>query len=184
MIQSSGNDQNFISETPVFTVRRNGTKVTLTFPQLFVIGHRAWQKGDYRTARQIFSELLSVEDQGPRARIFLAHCHVMEGDYAGCSAELYHALPKEQFGDAASRLHDTFVLWKVGLLVDVKESLRSLVNDFPHLPTLSLMLADLLHSNGSESLSEKFLRRAIHYDRPDGGVALSAKSLLRSISQN
>ena len=184
MIQSSENHQNDSSETPVFTVRRNGRKVTLTFPRLFEIGHRVWQKGDYPTAKQIFSELLSVEDRGPRAHIFLAHCLVMEGDYAGCSSVLYQALPKEQFGDAASRLHDTFVMWKVGLLIDVKESLLSLVSDFPYLPTLSLMLADLLHTNGSESLSEKFLRRAIQFDRPDGGVALSAKSLLHSISQN
>ncbi len=44
---------------------------------------------------------------------------------------LFNALPKDQFGDAASRLHDTFVLWKVGLFVDAKEGLQSLAMDFP-----------------------------------------------------
>lgn len=171
-------------EVPTFTVCRNGRKVTLTFPQLFATGHRVWLKGDYKTAKAIFRELSSVNDRGPRACMFLAHCHVMEGDYAGCSSVLHRALPKNEFGDAASRLHDTFVLWKVGLFVDVKEALKSLARDYANLPTFSLMLADLLHSTGSESLSEKFLRRAIHNDRPDGGVALSAKSTLQSITQN
>jgi hypothetical protein len=184
MIQSSANHQDLNSQTPVFAVRRNGRNVTLTFPQLFATGYRVWQKGDYKTAKEIFKELHSVDDGGPRAHIFLAHCLVMEGDYAGCSSVFHRALPKDKFGDAASRLHDIFVLWKVGLFVDVKEGLQSLVIDFPWLPTLSLMLAELLHRSGAEVLSEKYLRRAIHYDRPEGGVALAAKSFLRSISHN
>ncbi|MBC7965372.1 MAG: tetratricopeptide repeat protein [Fuerstia sp.] len=184
MIQSSAIHQEFNSEAPTLTVSRNGRTVMLTFPQLFAIGHRVWLKGDYKTAKEIFKKLCSVNDRGPRAHIFLAHCHVMEGDYAGGSSVLHRALPKDEFGDAASRLHDTFVLWKVGLFVDVKEGLKSLALDYASLPTFSLMLADLLHSSGSESLSEKFLRRAIHNDRPDGGVALSAKSTLQSITQN
>lgn len=183
MIQSSAIHQDLSSESPVFRVRRNGSKVTMTFPELFALGHRVWQKGEYKAAGRIFTELLSVNDRGPRAHIFLAHCLVMEGNYSGCSSVLHNALPKEQFGDAASRLHDTFVLWKVGLFVDVKKGLQSLAMELPNLPVISLMLADLLHSNGSESLSAKFLRRAIHYDRPEGGVALSAKETLHSITQ-
>lgn len=184
MIDSSGKYPDCHPATPTFTVCRNGRKVELTFPQLFSTAHRIWLKGDYRTAKEIFKQLQSVHDRGPRADIFLAHCLVMEGDYAGCSSVLHRALPKDEFADAAGRLHDTFVLWKVGLYVDVKEGLQSLAIDFPYLPTLSLMLADLLHSSGSESLSEKILRRAIHYDRPEGGVALAAESTLHSISHN
>lgn len=184
MIPSSSNQRDVNSESSTFTVRHNGRKIKLTYPQLFAAAHRVWLKGDYKTAKGIFSELQSDHDRGPRASIFLAHCLVMEGDYAGCSSVLHRALPKEEFGDAASRLHDTFVLWKVGLYVDVKQGLKSLALDFANLPTLSLMLADLLHSTGSESLCEKFLRRAIHYDRAEGGVALSANSMLQSISRN
>ena len=184
MNESSGNHPDSGSASPTFTVCRNGRKVELTYPQLFATAHRIWLKGNYRTAKEIFIQLQSVNDRGPRAHIFLAHCLVMEGDYAGCSSVLHRALPKDDFNDAASRLHDTFVLWKVGLFVDVKEGLKSLALDFANVPTFSLMLADLLHSTGSESLSEKFLRRAIHYDRPDGGVALSARAALQANANN
>lgn len=184
MIQSSANQADSNSEVPTFTVCRNGRKVKLTFPQLFATAHRIWLRGDYHTAKAIFKQLQSVHDRGPRAHIFLAHCLVMEGDYAGCSSVLHRALPKDNFNDAASRLHDTFVLWKVGLFVDVKDGLKSLALDFANVPTFSLMLADLLHSTGSESLSARFLRRAIHYDRPDGGVAISARAALQANANN
>jgi thioredoxin-like negative regulator of GroEL len=184
MIQSTENEQDFEAEASRFTVVRNGQRVKLSFAQLFAAGHRVWIKGDYQTAKQIFRQLADVSDRIPRAHIFLAHCLVMEGDYAGCSAVLHRALPKEQYANAASRLHDTFVLWKVGLFVDAKEGLKSLAMDFSELPTFSLMLADLLYQAGSESLSEKFLRRAIQLDRAGGGVSLSANSMLKSISQN
>lgn len=184
MIQSNENLKGFDGEAPSFTVVRNGQRVKLTFAQLFAVGHRTWRKGEYLKAKQIFQELASVSPGIPRAHIFLAHCLVMEGDYAGCSSVLHRALPKDDYGNAASRLHDTLVLWKVGLFVDAKEGLKSLAMDFAELPTFSLMLADLLYQAGSEMLSQKFLRRAIELDRPEGGVSLSAKSMLQSFSNN
>lgn len=184
MIQSTENGQDFEADARRFTVVRNGQRVKLTFAQLFAAGHRVWIKGDYQTAKQIFQQLADVSNKIPRAHIFLAHCLVMEGDYAGCSSVLHRALPKEEYANAASRLHDTFVLWKVGLFVDAKEGLKSLAMDFAELPTFSLMVADLLYQSGSQSLSEKFLRRAIQLDRAGGGVSLSANSMLQAISHN
>ena len=184
MIPTSSSQQDVNSEASTYTVCRNGKKTKFTYPELFAAAHRIWLKGDYVTAKEIFKQLQSDHSRGPRAHIFLAHCLVMEGDYAGCSSVLHRALPKEDFGDAASRLHDTFVLWKVGLYVDVKQSLKSLALDYANVPTFSLMLADLLHSTGSDSLSEKYLRRAIQHDRPEGGVALSAQYALRAMSNN
>jgi hypothetical protein len=184
MLESSGDDSERVLDSPLFPVLRNGKKVQLTYPQLFAAAHRVWLKGDYATAKTIFGTLQSIHDQGPRAHIFLAHCLVMEGDYAGCCSVLHRALPKENFGDAATRLHDTFVLWKAGLFVDVKQCLKSLALEFANLPSFSLMLADLLHSTGAESLSKKFLRRAIYNDRVDGGVALAAKEVLKVIADN
>lgn len=184
MIQSSVSHRDFNTDTLKFRVRRNGKNVTLTFAQLFAAGHRVWLKGDYRTAKKIFQELADVSEGIPRAHIFLAHCLVMEDDYSGCSSVLHRALPRDEYGNAASRLHDTFVLWRVGLYIDAKDGLKTLAMDFSELPTFSLMLADLLYQAGSESLSEKFLRRAIQLDENDGGVSLSAQSMLQSISQN
>lgn len=184
MIQSSAKQADPNLDVPTFVVCRNGRKIKLTYPELFATGHRIWLKGDYKTAKEIFKQLQFVDNRGPRAHIFLAHCLVMEGDYAGCSSVLHRALPKDEFGDAAGRLHDTFVLWKVGLYVDVKQELKALALDYASIPSFSLLLADLLHSTGSDSLSRKFLLRAIHHDRSDGGVAMSAKEALQAIADN
>lgn len=184
MIQSTDEAHDFDAEAQTFTVVRNGQRRKLSFAELFAAGHRVWLKGDYRTARQIFQQLADVSGNVPRAHIFLAHCLVMEGDYSGCSSVLHRALPKEEYGNAASRLHDTFVLWKVGLFIDAKEGLKSLAMDFAELPTFSLMLADLLYQAGSQSMSEKFLRRAIQLDRIGGAVSLSANSMLQTMSHN
>lgn len=184
MIQSSASQRDHGTNAPTFKVRRNGKNVTLTFAQLFAAGHRVWSKGDYQTAKKIFQELADVSEGIPRAHIFLAHCLVMEDDYAGCSSVLHRALPRDEYGNAASRLHDTFVLWRVGLYVDAKEGLKSLAMDFSQLPTFSLMLADLLYQAGCESLAGIFLRRAIQLDETDGGVSLSAQSMLQTISHN
>jgi len=108
MIQSSANQADPNLEVPTFTVCRNGRKVKLTFPQLFATAHRIWLRGDYHTAKAIFKQLQAVHDRGPRAHIFLAHCLVMEGDYAGCSSVLHRALPKDNFNDAA-RAYNTFI---------------------------------------------------------------------------
>lgn len=178
MSESSGDHPNFGSTSKTFKVCRNGRKVELTFSELFAAGHRIWLRGDYLTAKEIFKLLQSENEQGPRVGIFLAHCMVMEGDFGGCSSVLHRDLPEIDFRDAASRLHDTFVFWKTGLFVDVKESLKSLAEEFSNLPSLSLMLADLLHTTGSDLQSMRFLRRAIRYDRPAGGVAMSAKAVL------
>ncbi len=184
MIQSSGNLQDSNCDVPTFSVRRNGRKEQLTYSQLFAAAHRIWSAGNFQKAKQIFAELSAIADRGPRAQIFLAHCHVMLGDYAKCSSILNRSLPKEVYGDAAGQLHDAFVLWKVGLFVDVKNGLKSLALAHAKLPVFSLLLADLLQSTGAQELSARFFRRAVDNDRPDGAVALAARSTLKSMSNN
>lgn len=172
------------ADTATFPVCRNGREEHLTSAQFFAVAHRIWRKGDFETAKGIFQKLSSVPDCVPIARIFLASCHVMQRDYAACSATLHRALPKDVYGDSAVRLHDAFVLWKVGLYVDVKDSLKSLAQDHAELPSLNLLLAELLQSTGAHDLSAQFLRRAIRNDDPNGAVALVARAALKSMSGN
>jgi hypothetical protein len=185
MIQSNSNREGDLrDDVPRFAVVRNGQHECLTASQLFVVAYGIWHKGDYKTAKTIFEQLSAETDCLPRVRIFLASCQVMLGDYSACSATLVRALPKDIYGDAAARLHDAFVLWKVGLYVDVKDSLKSLAMEHAELPSLNLLLAELLRSMGADGLSERFFRRAIHYDDPHGGVRRAARLALESISGN
>lgn len=167
-----------------FTVNRNGRMEKLTFEQLFATGHRLWMRKDYETARSVFTELMQASDRGPRAAIFLAHCHAMLGDYGSCSATLNRALPKDEYGDVATRLHDAFVFWKVGLFVDVRKELSTMTERWPSLPSLSLILGDLFLMTGAMRRSKQFLLQAIRNDRQAGGVALAAESSLRAIELN
>ncbi len=168
----------------LFPVRRNGRMEWLSYEQLFAAGHRLWLKGQYSTASSVFEELAAAKDHGPRAAIFLAHCHAMLGDFGRCSSSLNRALPRESYRDAASRLHDLFVYWKVGLLVEVRTDLLRLVDDFPELPSISLLLGDLLFMNGSVTKSKRFLMHAISQDTQDGTIALAAKWTLEAAENN
>lgn len=185
MIQSNLNSREELRDDAArFAVVRNGRQEQLTASQLFVVGYGIWHNGDFKTAKSIFQQLSSETDCLPRARIFLASCQVMLGDYSACSATLFKALPKDIYGDTAVRLHDAFVLWKVGLYVDVKASLKSLALEHAELPSLNLFLADLLKSSGANGLSERFLRRAIHHDDPEGAVAQAARFALKARAGN
>ena len=164
-----------------FTVYRNGQKQELTYAQLFSAAHRKWHRRKFEIAKAIFEQLATVKDRGPRADIFLAHCHAMLGDFGQCSSILHRALPQELYGNAASRLHDTFVFWNVGLFVDVKNAMKALAAEYKELPSLSLILAQLLHATGARRLSARYLRRAMEHDRKNGAIALSAGTQLQRL---
>jgi hypothetical protein len=170
--------------SPKFAVRRNGHRMNLSYPELFAIAFRVWNKQDYRAAIAIFQELSKVTDHGPRAQLFLAHCHAMLEEYSDCSSALHRALPKAEFDDLAPKLHDTFVLWKVGLFLEVKQTLEALIGAHPELPSLSLFLAGLLHQSGAVASSARIFRGAIQADRPGGGVALAAHAALKAMDRN
>jgi tetratricopeptide (TPR) repeat protein len=164
-----------------FPVRQNGRKQELTYVQLFCVGHRKWHRRQFEMAKAIFEQLCTVKDRGPRAEIFLAHCHAMLGDFAQCSAILHRALPEYKYGNAAARLHDAFVFWNVGLFVDVKNAMKALAREYEELPSLSLILAELLHCTGARRLSARYLRHAMEHDRKNGAVSQAAEFELKEI---
>ncbi len=172
------------SKSRDFLVTRNGRKERLSYQIVFGFAHRMWHQRNYTGAKKIFDELNSNSDRGPRASIFLAHCHVMLGDYASCSMVLHNALPKDVYGDAAIRLHDAFVFWKVGLYLDVKQLLKSLALEHVELPSLSLILAELLMTTGARRQSAQFLRQAIQHDIPSGAIRLAADAALKRMDNN
>ncbi len=176
-----GSINNRSSNGKRFPVYQNGKKQELTYAQLFSVGHRKWHRRKFQIAKAIFEQLATVEDRGPRADIFLAHCNAMLGDFGQCSSILHRALPQELYGNAAGRLHDTFVFWNVGLFVDVKNSMKALAREYKELPSLNLILAQLLHATGARRLSARYLRHAMEHDRKNGAIALSAGSQLQRL---
>ncbi len=165
-------------------VTRNGRRERLSYQIVFGLAHRMWQRSNYAAAEKVFGELSAFSDRGPRAAIFLAHCHSMRGDYAACSMVLHNALPRDVYSDTAARLHDAFVFWKVGLYLDVKQLLKSLALEHVELPSLSLILAELLLNSGAKRQSAHFLRQAIRHDLPTGAIRLAADAALKKMEDN
>lgn len=161
-----------------FTVQRGDSQIKLTYQQLFAAGHKLWLAAKYEEAVKIFEHLTTVLDRGPRAHILLAHCRAMLGDYSRCSSTLAAGLSTETYGNAASDLHDIFVLWKCALYQDVKEGLERVVVEHPDLPTPCLMLGDFLMHAGNRQKPPLLLQQAIERDRPDGAIAAIARRRL------
>src|SRR5262249_52427348 len=85
------------------------------------------------------------------------------------------ALPDETYGNAASQLHEGFVLWSCTVYPEVKRLLSVVAAEQQTLPVPCLLLADLLMSVGNEKRALQFLRDAIRRDRPDGAIARIAR---------
>lgn len=161
-----------------FTVQRGGRRVRLTYQQIFAAGHKLWLAKKYEEAAKVFDHVCGIMDRGPRAHILLAHCKAMLGDFAGCSSTLSDALHSAQYRDAAAKLHDVFVMWKLQFYLDVKQGLEKVIADHPELPTPCLILADMLMNGGNCQQPPYLLQQAIERDRPDGAIAAIARSEL------
>lgn len=164
-----------------FSVLRGNRRVQCSYEYLFVTGHDLWLARDYDKAADIFRHLTQVTDRGPRAHIFLAHCRVMCADFAGCSETLSEALPVLEYWSAHCELHDSFVLWKLGMYADVRRALERIICDYPELPTPCLLLGELLLRQGNRQQPPRFLREAIRRDHPQGSIALIARRELHKL---
>lgn len=170
-----------------FEVRHAGHSTKLSYQQLFAEGYVHWLAKRYAEALKVFEALTTITDRGPRAHIMLSHCKAMLGDYAGCSATLSEVLSSDSFNDAATDLHNVFVMWKCGFFLDVKSGLEKVVSEQEELPTPCLILADLTMQSGGASKCSQLLQLAIERDRTDGAIAKIARrklSLTRSPHSN
>lgn len=166
-----------IRRGPAFRIVRDGNTAGLSGSELFSKAHQFWFRGSYREAAELLERLIEDPDHRQRAAVFLAHCRVMIGNYAGSIAVLSQAFPREQFGDTAAKLHDAFVYWRVGLLIDVKRSLKELARENRESPIYGLLLGDLMQQSGAPEHSHRFYQYAIEHDQV-GSIALAAKDCL------
>ena len=164
-----------------FEVRHAGQSKKLSYQQLFTEGYVNWLAKRYSDASKIFEALTAVKDRGPRAHIMLSHCKAMLGDYGGCAATLSEKLSAEEFNEAATDLHNVFVMWKCGFFHDVKTGLEKVISEQDALPTPCLILADLKMQSGGSSQCSQLLQLAIKRDRPEGAIATIARRKLDSM---
>lgn len=164
-----------VTPKPVtYRVTRNGRDETLSYQAMFHAGYRLVLNRNYAEAARVFELLSQMSDRGPRAHILLALCQAQLKDYTACSQTLNRAFDGES-SNLESNLHGVFVFWACGLLSDVRSELEAMIQQYPNLPTLSLLLADLLAQSGNQKAPPRFWRLAINNDRQDGAVGLIAR---------
>lgn len=168
----------FGEESPTLTVKHNGHVVRMTYQEVFAEGHRLWLAHNYPQARTVFSHLAGITNRGPQSHILWAHCCAMMEDYSDCSRVLAEGLPSSQYGDAAIDLHDTFVMWKCGMWLDVKNGLERIVAEHQELPTPCLILGEFLMQVGNTIRPPELLEQARDRDTPNGAVAMIASEKL------
>lgn len=168
----------FGEESPTLTVKHNGHVEQMTYQEVFAEGHRLWLAHNYLQARTVFSHLAGITNRGPKAHILWAHCCAMMEDYSECSRVLAEGLPSSQYGNAAIDLHDTFVMWKCGMWLDVKKGLEKIVAEHQELPTPCLILGEFLMQVGNTIRPPELLEQARDRDIPNGAVAMIASEKL------
>ncbi|HEY5742497.1 MAG TPA: tetratricopeptide repeat protein [Terrimicrobiaceae bacterium] len=88
-------------------------------------GVRAFQAGDYSTARSLFESLLEIDPKNPAARNYLRAIALRESNGAGLEATLKNiVIPALDFEDVSVREAVAFVSQKVSELSGGKQSLN------------------------------------------------------------
>jgi len=154
----------------------NGELHKLPYEKAFSLGCSLLQQGLPDQGIKVFEKLEPFTDRGPRAFILRAFCEAAIKDFAQCSAALSRAFESESI-EVGTTLHEAFVFYHVGSRQEALKALADLANEHHELPTLCLLLGDLLEADNAP-LARKCWKLAVRRDRPDGAVAAVAKQRL------
>jgi hypothetical protein len=155
----------------------NGQLHTLSYEHAFALGCTLLSKGQPEQASKVFERLEPFTDRGPRAFIMRAFCEAAAGHFDQCSAALCRAFPGDSL-DVAETLHSVFVFYHVASRKEAIHDLVELVNEHHELPTLCLLLGDMLAAADNASLACKCWKLAVRRDRAEGAVASVARKRL------
>jgi thioredoxin-like negative regulator of GroEL len=183
MTRAEGADRTPQSPAPAeIEIKIGGQSKKLTFEQAFVAACSLMERGQLAAASQLFSRLEAFTDRGPRAFIMHAFCECAEKHFDRSQASLDAAFGQDQHNVAVA-LQDAFVSYHVGIRHEGLQAIAELVDGHENLPTLCLLLGDMLHAKGDEDLAQRCWSLAVHRDRAGGAVAAAALRHLRSFSR-
>jgi hypothetical protein len=159
-------------------ITMGGQTHRLGYEKAFALGFELLEKGKLADAAALFERLEEFADRGPRAFIMQAFCEAAALHFDQCSQPLARAFRGDRQAIAGA-LQSAFVSYHVGIRKDALNSLTELVNTHHELPTLCLLLGDMLETANDLPMARKCWSLAIHRDRPGGAVAAVAMRHLR-----
>jgi thioredoxin-like negative regulator of GroEL len=159
-------------------IRVAGKTYRLDYRQAFRVGYTLLRTRRFRDAAQVFDGLSQLSNNDHTSiTIMLAYCKAGLRDYVGSSSVLGTLFSEDQ-GDRADQLHTAFACLSVGMWADATEELTGLVEQCPHLPTLSLLLGDLFLVQKQPDKAIVSWEKAIERDRDGGAVTAVARQLI------
>jgi hypothetical protein len=166
--------QQNLSPAPVEIEVRIGDQThRLSYERAFALGCTLLEKGNIADAAALFERLEEFTDRGPRAFIMQAFCEAAALHFDKCTKPLAQVFEGEK-QEVAGALHNAFVSYHVGIRRDALNAMVDLVNKHRDLPTLCLLLGDMLETANQLPMARKCWSLAIHRDRPGGAVAAVA----------
>jgi hypothetical protein len=156
----------------------DGQQMRLAYEQAFSLASQLLERGDTRNAARLFERLEEFTDRGPRAFIMQAFCEAAAMNFDRVSPPLTEAF-RAQNQTIATALHNAFISYHVGIRQDGLNTMVDLVNKHQDLPTLCLLLGNMLQAAGQLPMARKCWAMAIERDRKGGAVAAVAARHLR-----
>jgi hypothetical protein len=156
----------------------NGQTRRVAYEQAFALGCSLLKAGQAANAAKLFERLEEFIDRGPRAFIMQAFCEAAALHFDDCNRPLNEAF-KGQQNNIVSALHNAFISYHVGIRQDALNAMIGLVNEHRDLPTLCLLLGDMMEEANHLPMAKKCWSLAVHRDRPGGAVATVAMNQLR-----
>jgi hypothetical protein len=158
-----------------------GKRHRLAYEKAFVLGCSLIEKGQAADAAKLFERLEQFGDRGPRAFIMQAFCEAAALHFEECSKPLAQVFTGEKQAIAGA-LHNAFISYHVGIRQDAINAMIELVNEHRDLPTLCLLLGDMMERANNLPMAGKCWSLAVHRDRPGGAVAAVAMQHLRKLT--
>jgi hypothetical protein len=146
----------------------------LTLVRAFALAHSLLKSKEFKSAIKVLEAIALTGKYDARTRIMLACCKANIHDYEACNNLLKQVFPEDTTA-AIDRLQAAFVFDTVGMRWDAARELVELVNERPDLPSLCLLLGDLLASLGNSRKAAKCWQLAMKRDKNGGLVANAAK---------
>jgi len=166
--------------TPRFKLKFDGQTRELTYQDAFIHAYDLAREGILERAERIFDALCAVSDRGPRAWIMLARCHAQRLDFQGSKTTLDEAFSTDPA--LAAGLHDAFVLERFGMRKDAAQELAPIANEHRELPTVCLLLGDLLAEDRKLDKAQQCWKLAVKRDRADSAVGRLARRALQRLA--
>ena len=161
-------------------VEHGKRKASLTYQEVFALGHSLFQAGKYGLARDVFGGLAKIGGRGPRAKIMLARCKAEIESFDTCN-EILQGIFDGEDSAVAEELQGAFVFHTMGMQDEAIRAMVKVIKEYPDFPTAFLYLGDLYLEKGNAAKAAYCWKIAVKRDRKGGAVAIAARKQLAKL---